>query len=198
MEQEIHITLQFRLATGKATLNEIVYRLKELRDPLMREILQQILAGYDDLICERLSGTYSSRERKGLGRHVGKMDSERGLRRGRKVRKRGYRNSSRQISTVFGKVGIPLRVVECRHCGARYSPLPEALQTGRYRRKESNFEREVVEAVIDTNYRRLNSGRSIDISLGGIHNIVVGSDIDRTYEERVDMTDYTAIMADGT
>ena len=34
---------------------------------------------------------------------------------------------------------------------------------------------EVIEAVIDTNYRRLIDGWSIDISLGGIHNIVVGS-----------------------
>jgi hypothetical protein len=33
MEQEIHITLRFNLATGKVGLNEIVYQLKELRDP---------------------------------------------------------------------------------------------------------------------------------------------------------------------
>jgi hypothetical protein len=35
VEQEIHIILRFTLATGKVNLNEIVYRLKELRDPLM-------------------------------------------------------------------------------------------------------------------------------------------------------------------
>jgi hypothetical protein len=35
-----------------------------------------------------------------------------------------------------------------------------------------NFEHEVIESVIDTNYQRLIDGRSIDISLGGIHNIV--------------------------
>ena len=57
MEQEIHITLRFNLATDKVTLNEIVYELKELRDPLMLKILEQILRGYDDLISERLSQT---------------------------------------------------------------------------------------------------------------------------------------------
>lgn len=57
MEQEIHITLRFNLAIGKVTLNEIVYRLKELRDPLMLGILDRILRGYDDLISERLSQT---------------------------------------------------------------------------------------------------------------------------------------------
>ncbi len=198
MEQEIHITLRFDLATGKATLNEIVYKLKRLRDPLMVKILEQILTGYDDLICERLSGTYPPKEKKGLGQHARKNDPKKGFCRGRKVRKRGYRNNYRQFSTIFGKVSIPLRVVECRQCGTRYSPLLNALKVGRYNRKESNFEHEVIEAVIDTNYRRLIAGRSIDISLGGIHNIVVGSDIDQTYQDTVDLKDFSALMADGT
>ena len=200
MEQEIHITLRFNLATGKVNLNEIVYELKELRDPLMLKILEQILRGYDDLISERLSQTkiYPSKARKGLGRHVRKGDPEGRFCRGRKIRKRGYRSNPRRISTVFGKLDLPLRRGECCNCGALYSPLLNALQVGRYSRKEMNFEHEVIEAVIDTNYRRLIDGRSIDISLGGIHNIVVGSDIDETFQEPVSIEDLSAIMADGT
>jgi hypothetical protein len=200
MEQEIHITLRFNLATGKANLNEIVYELKELRDPLMLKILDQILRGYDDLISERLSQTkiYPSKARKGLGRHVRKGDPEGRFCRGRKIRKRGYRSKPRQISTVIGKSDLRLRRGECCNCGALYSPLLSALQVGRYSRKEMNFEHEVIEAVIDTNYRRLIDGRSIDISLGGIHNIVVGSDIDETFQEPVSVEDLSAIMADGT
>ena len=200
MEQEIHITLRFNLATGKVNLNEIVYELKELRDPLMLKILEQILRGYDDVISERLSQTkiYPSKARKGLGRHVRKDDPEGRFCRGRKIRKRGYRSNPRRISTVFGKLDLPLRRGECCNCGALYSPLLNALQVGRYSRKEMNFEHEVIEAVIDTNYRRLIDGRSIDISLGGIHNIVVGSDIDETFQEPVSIEDLSAIMADGT
>ncbi|MBU2498366.1 MAG: hypothetical protein KKE57_05670 [Proteobacteria bacterium] len=69
MEREITIALQFKLAIGEVTLNEIVYRLKELRDDLMLRVLEQILMGYDDLICERLSQTriYPSKARKGSG-----------------------------------------------------------------------------------------------------------------------------------
>jgi len=65
MEQEIHITLRFNLATGKAGLNENVFKLKELRDPLILKLLEQILMGYDDLISERLSRTdiHSSKAR---------------------------------------------------------------------------------------------------------------------------------------
>ncbi len=200
MEQEIHITLRFNLAIGKVNLNEIVYELKELRDPLMLKILEQILRGYDDLISERLSQTkiYPSKARKGLGRHVRKGDPKGRFCRGRKIRKRGYRSNSRRISTVFGKLDLPLRRGECCNCGALYSPLLNALQVSRYSRKEMNFEHEVIEAVIDTNYRRLIDGRSIDISLGGIHNIVVGSDIDETFQEPVSIEDLSAIMADGT
>jgi hypothetical protein len=202
MEHEINITLRFDLATGKVGLNEIVYKLKELRDPLMLKILEQVLMSYDDLISERLSRTdlYPSKARKGLGRHLrkGEPDPEERFCRGRKIRKRGYRSRARRFSTVFGKLDLRLRMGQCCNCGAFYSPLLSALKIDRYARRETNFEHNVIEAVIDTNYRRLIDGRSIDISLGGIHNIVVGSDIDETFQESVSTGNLSAIMADGT
>ena len=202
MRQYIHITLCFDLATGKVNLNEIVYRLQQIQNPLMLGILKQILISYDDLISDRLArhgGVFPpSKARKGLGRHVRKNDPENRFCHGRKIKKRGYRQRPKQIATVFGKLDLPLRVAECRTCGARYSPLLNALKMTPYSRKESNFEHQVIEAVIDTNYRRLIEGRSIDISLGGIHNLVVGSDIDRMEDPPVDMADLSAIMADGT
>ncbi len=157
MELEIHITLRFNLAIGKVGLNEIVYKLKELRNDLMLKILEQILIGYDDLISQRLSQTkiYPTKARKGLGRHVRKADPEERFCRGRKIRKRGYRSKPRRFSTVFGKLDLPIRMAECLICGAFYSPLLSALRVGRYARRETNFEHEIVEAVIDTNYRRL-------------------------------------------
>ena len=45
--------LDKHLATGKVNLNEIVYRLKELQNPLLLEILKSILMGYDDIITNR-------------------------------------------------------------------------------------------------------------------------------------------------
>lgn len=202
MEQQIHITLPFELATGKVNLNEIVYRLGQLQNSLMLKILETILASYDDLIAQRLSNHGGvippSKMRKGLGRHIRKADPKNRFCHGRRIRKRGYRKYPRTISTTFGKLKLPLRVAECRVCGARYSPLLDALKIAPYSRKESNFEHEVIEAVIDTNYRRLIEGRSLDISLGGIHNLVVGSDVDRHEKVAVDLNDLSAIMADGT
>ena len=83
MEQQIHITLSFNLATGKVTLNEIVYHLEKLKNTLMLRILKNILTSYDDLIAQRLSpqpGVITpSKMRKGLGRHVRKGDLQKGL-----------------------------------------------------------------------------------------------------------------------
>ena len=200
MEQKIHITLGFKLATGKVNLNEIVYRLKEIRDSLMLQVLEKVLVWYDGIITERLSRTaiYPSTARKGLGRHQRKADEEHRYCRGRKVRKIGYRDRPRTIKTVFGTLAIRVRQVECYRCGKRYSPLLNALDIAAYARRETNLEHTVTEAVIDTNYRRLIDGRSIDISLGGIHNIVVGSDIGQVLEEPVALNDLAGIMADGT
>ena len=202
MQQQIHITLSFNLATGKVNLNEIVYRLEKLKNNLMLSILKEILTSYDDLISKRLCpqpGVISpSKTRKGLGRHVRKADPLGRFCHGRCIRKRGYRNHPRVIATVFGKLKLPIRVAQCRTCGARYSPLLDALNLMPYCRKESNFEHQVLEAVIDTNYRRLIDGRSIDISLGGIHNLVVGSDVDQLEKSPVDLDELSAIMADGT
>lgn len=198
MKRCVSITCDFDLAIGKVNLNEIVYRLKELRDSLMLRILKQILMSYDDLIMDRLTRTkiYPSKMRKGLGRHVRKDDAEERFCRGRNVYRRGYRN--RKIKTVLGFLDMRVRRAECLTCGSRYSPLLNALQVAPYSRRETNVEHEVTEAVIDTNYRRLIEGRSIDISLGGVHNIVVGSDIDKAFQDSIPAEDLSGIMADGT
>ena len=46
MEQDIHITLRYNLAIGNVSINEIVYRLKELRDHLMLSEWGQALQKY--------------------------------------------------------------------------------------------------------------------------------------------------------
>ena len=78
MKRCVSITCDFDLAIGKVNLNEIVYRLNEIKGSLMLGILKEILAVYDDLISERLAGTkiYPSKMRKGLGQHIRNDDAE--------------------------------------------------------------------------------------------------------------------------
>jgi hypothetical protein len=106
--------------------------------------------------------------------------------------------SSKTIFNCFGNLDLPIRVAQCRVCGARYSTLLSALEVSPYVHKEANLEQQVIEAVIDTNYRRLIERHSIDISLGGVHNVVVGSDIDRQDEVPIELDHFSAIMANGT
>jgi len=199
MEQTINITVGFKISTGQVNLNEIVYRLKEMQDALMLQMLEQILKWYDNLIADRLSqeNSFSSSERKGLGVH-NRKDNPAQRCRGRRAQKLGYRQMPRTFKTVFGRLRMQIRQMRCCRCGKMFSPLLSALQIGAYARTETNVEHAVTEAVIDTNYRRLIEGRSIDISLGGVHNIVVGSDIDRVFKEPVSIGELSGIMADGT
>ena len=55
MEQEIYITPWFQLSKGKVNLNEIVYRLQEVKNPFILLVLEKILRNNDDLIAQRLS-----------------------------------------------------------------------------------------------------------------------------------------------
>ncbi|OGL46936.1 MAG: hypothetical protein A2161_14075 [Candidatus Schekmanbacteria bacterium RBG_13_48_7] len=68
MVKKIYITLEYDIAIGKVSLNELVYR--EIRDDAMLWILEEILRSYDDEISERLTQPHSSTARKGLGRHL--------------------------------------------------------------------------------------------------------------------------------
>lgn len=130
MEQEIHITLRYNLAIGDVNLNEIIYRLNELKNLLMLWVTEKIVQDYDDIITERLSRTdiFPSKARRGLGQHIRKGDPEGLFCRGRKVRKRGYRKDSRKISTVFGDLFVAIREVECGTCGARVQPCFRCLE----------------------------------------------------------------------
>ena len=60
------------------------------------------------------------------------------------------------------------------------------------------WEMGICHASIDTNYRRLIEGRSIDISVGGVHNLVVGSDLAEHSDQAVSAASLTGIMADAT
>lgn len=196
MKHKIIITLEYEIATGKTNLNEIVYALKKVQDEIMLQTLSAIIDEYDREITTRLTlGAGASK--KGLGTHyVNGNESQ--MCDYRKSKSRGFRGEPRHIKTAFGELKQKIRMIECKECGTRYSPLLEALKIDRFERKEGNLEQEVIEAVIDTNYRRLTEGISVDISLGGIHNIVVGSDIDKELTNKVETKKLQGIEADGT
>ena len=194
---EVKIELGFNWEVGKLNLNEIVYRVDELADELLRQVVEQVAEAYQKVVVERLKPGHPSPERGGLGRHVLKGDSGR-LCRCRRVKLKGFRSAPRCINSKFGQLRIRLQVVECLGCGKRFSPLLDALGIEPYAGHEDVLENAVVDAVIDTNYRRLVEGHSLDVSLGSIHNFVAGSDIGDVLGDELELGRYEAIMADGT
>lgn len=197
MDSKVEIELGFNWNVGKVNLNELVYRVDEQVSGLVCDILEKVVEEYQEVVVERLSRTHSSKEREGLGRHHRKGEPGR-LCPGRRVVKRGYRRNPRCIKNKYGTLRIRLQEVECVLCGARFCPLLDALGLAPYERSDEVLEKEVISAVIDTNYRRLIEGHSLDVSLGGVHNFVAGNDIDELLGEDLELDRYRAVLADGS
>jgi hypothetical protein len=194
---KVQIELGFNWEVGKLNLNEIVYKVDEMADQLLRQVVEKLAEAYQEEVVERLRPGHSSSERAGLGRHSLKGAQNKPCS-CRKVRLKGFRATPRCINGKFGQLRIRLQVVECLGCGKRFSPLLDALGIEPYAGHEDVLENAVVDAVIDTNYRRLVEGHSLDVSTGSIHNFVAGSDIGEVLGDELEMDRYQAIMADGT
>lgn len=197
MVSRVEIRLDFNWNVGKVKWNEIAYRIDELIPKLACEVVGKIVDGYQEEVVERLTGTYSSAERAGLGRHHCKGETEKACR-GRRVIRQGYRKSLRSLNSKYGTVRIRVQEVECEVCGARFAPILDALGLEPYKRSDEVLEKEVIAAVMDTNYRRLIEGHALDVSLGGIHDFVAGSDIDELLGEELELDRYRAVLGDGT
>lgn len=194
---KVQIDLGFNWEVGKLGLNEVVYRVDQLASQILKQVVQQLVGAYQDEIVERLKPGHSSSERAGLGRHEakgcpGEMCSH------RRVKLKGSRSHPRCINSKHGQLRIKLSVVECLGCGKRFSPLLDALKIEPYGGHDDVLEKAVIDAVIDTNYRRLIEGHSLDVSLGGVHNFVAGSDIDEVLRDELALDQYSAVLADGT
>ena len=194
---KVQIELGFNWEVGKLGLNEMVYRVDELASDLLKQVVQQLAEAYQEEVVERLRPGRPSSERAGLGRHEHKGCPGRSCR-CRKVKLKGFRPSPRCINSKFGQLRIRLQVVECLGCGKRFCPLLDALNIEPYAGHEDVLENAVIDAVIDTNYRRLIEGHSLDVSLGGVHNFVAGSDIDKVLGDELELDRYRAVLADGT
>lgn len=197
MDSKIEIELGFNWKVGKVNLNEMVYRVDELVPGLVCQVLEKVIEDYQEVVVQRLSRAHSSEARACLGRHQRKGEPGRSCR-GRRVIRQGYRRDRRGIKSKYGTVRVRLQEVECMLCGARFCPLLDALGLEPYERSDDVLEKEVISAVIDTNYRRLIEGHSLDVSLGGVHNFVAGSDIDELLGGDLELDRYRAVLGDGT
>lgn len=197
MEMVAQITLKFNWKIGKVTFNEITYKMDEAVRQIFSRMVEKLVEAYQGEVVNRLRPGHSSSDRRFLGRHL-KKGSKTELCKGRTVRRRGFRWSDRGLKSRYGDIWFRLQEVECLSCGRRYAPVLEALKIAPYQRHDEMVEQAVLDAVIDTNYRRLIEGHGIDISVGGVHNYIAGSDLEEMLEPEIDLGRYEGILADGT
>jgi hypothetical protein len=195
---KVQIDLGCKWEFGKLTYNELAYRVDELLPDIYIQVLEQLTQEYQSQLIKYLqSAENSTQEQPDIGRHEDKGKSGESCR-CRRVKRKGFRWYGRHIKGKYGTAEIRLQMVECLGCGKRFAPLLDALKIEPYTGHDDVLEKAVIDAVIDTNYRRLVNGHSLDVSLGGIHNFVAGSDIDELLAGKLDLDNYRAIMADGS
>jgi len=194
---KVQIDLGFKWEFGKLTFNELAYRVDELLPEIGIQVLEQLAEEYQSQLIERLQSQNSTQDQPDIGRHEAKGKPGESCR-CRRVKRKGFRWYGRHIKGKYGTAELRLQMVECLGCGKRFAPLLDALKIEPYTGHDDVLEKAVIEAVIDTNYRRLIDGHSLDVSLGGIHNFVAGSDIDELLAGKLELDSYRAIMADGS
>lgn len=197
MEMVAQVTLKCNWKIGEVTFNEIAYRTAEMMPDLARKLLEHLVQVYQEEVTNRLRPGHTAQQRAGLGRHTVKGQTGK-LCNGRTVRRHGYRWHHRGIKSRCGTVQLKLQEVECLTCGRKYAPVLDALRIAPYQRHDEVIEQAVIEAVTDTNYRRVITGHGLDISLGGVHDYIAGSDVDKLVADEVDLDRYHGVLADGT
>lgn len=194
---KVQIDLGFKWEVGKLNLNELVYRVDEIAPEILTQVIEQLVMAYQEEVTKRLLPGHGSGERAGLGKHEVKGETGRSCR-GRCVKKKGFRHHPRSIKSKYGMIRFRLQIVECLTCGKQYCPLLGAMKIEPYMGHEDVLEKTVADAVIDTNYRRLIDGHSLDVSLGAVHDLVAGSDVDDVLGDELKLDRYTGILADGS
>lgn len=194
---KVQIELGCKWEFGKLNLNELAYRVDNLAPELLTKLEEQLIEEYQREVIKLLQRGNDSQEKTEWGRH--EIKGQPGVFCScRRVKRKGFRSRPRCIKGKYGMLRFRLQVVECLECGKQFCPLLTALQIEPYARHEDVLEKSVLDAVIDTNYRRLIEGHCLDISLGGVHNFVAGSDVDELLAKDLKLDRYSAVMADGS
>jgi hypothetical protein len=188
MQGKITSDLRFCLAENGFSLDELVFKLKELFEnkafsDLLRLILllvqerlwTQILTGKDSAVkccgnsCFKLNGGYE-----------------------------------RRLRTSIGEVKFYWFRVKCRKCGRTFTLLKEFLDLEKYQTKTHELERLVVNAVANDSYRRAVKGISenglVNLSHHTAHNWLIRTDCDEIElsGDTIGSIGPTQIVADGT
>jgi len=188
MQGKITSDLSFCLAENGFSLDELVFKLKELfENKAFSDLLRLILLLVQERLWTRiLTGKNSAV--KCCGNSCFKLNG-------------GY---ERRLRTSLGEVKFYWFRVKCRKCGRTFTLLKEFLDLEKYQTKTHELERLVVNAVANDSYRRAVKGISenglVNLSHHTAHNWLIRTDCDEIElsSDTIGSIGPTQIVADGT
>jgi len=153
MNMVVNCGFAVNIKDDRANANEIFDAVVRAVRGVAEKLALVILKEYQDRITEALCSASGPVAKKGLGGHEVKGQEGRRCR-CRSFRRSGYWKETRCLRGEYCSVEFRPRVVECKKCGKRLTPVLEALELDAYEWRTEGLLRKVMESVAETSYRR--------------------------------------------
>lgn len=167
---DMMITLQWmvRIEGNRASVEEIVRAVEQRLDEAKSSVGRQVLEAYQEQTLQTLCSASGPSAKKGWGAHSVKAQSPRACSH-RSFRRAGFWSRDRYVHTTGGTVRFRPALVECRGCGKRLTPILDGLGLSPYQTSTQQRRREVIEATLDSSYRRAVTSRGLSVSKSTAH-----------------------------
>lgn len=175
---EIMITLKWniRIEADRAHAEEIVQAVEQRLDEAKRPVGKMVLEAYQEQVVQVLCSASGPGAKKGLGVHPTKGEPSRSCP-SRSFRRAGFWTGDRQLRSRGGTMRFRPALIECRRCGKRLTPVLSGLGLSGHQTSTQQYRRTVIEAVLETSYRRAVEQQGISVSKSTAHRWASGIEI---------------------
>lgn len=167
---EILITLNWsiKIDGDRANAEEIAEAVDRRLNEAKSSVGQAVIEAYQSQIVQTLCSPGSPSAKKGLGDHEVKGQPGRFCPH-RSFRKAGFWTGDRHLRTSGGTIRFRPALIECGRCAKRLTPILSVLQLQRHQVSTVQYQRRVIEAVLDSSYRRAVQSPGISVSKSTAH-----------------------------
>lgn len=162
---DIVITMKWtvRIAENRASVEEIMQTVEQRLDEAKSAVGQRVLEAYQEQTIETLCSASGSSAKRGWGAHSMKAQPQRACGH-RRFRRAGFWSRDRHVHTTGGTVRFRPALLECRGCGKRLTPILGGLGLAPHQTSTWARRRAVIEATLDSSYRRAVAWRGPSVS----------------------------------
>lgn len=167
---EILITLNWsiKIDGDRANAEEIAEAVDRRVNEAKSPVGQAVIEAYQSQIVQTLCSPSSPSAKKGLGGHEVKGQPGRSCPH-RSFRKAGFWAGDRHLRTRGGTIRFRPALIACCRCGRRLTPILSVLQLQPYQVSTVQCQRLVIEAALDSSYRRAVQAPGLSVSKSTAH-----------------------------